>query len=103
VNCEYVRDYYKVPAEIGRRVRVSKGQEGIIAEDRGNYIGVTLDTDKPGVVHNYHPTDGVEYLEMGTVRKMTRSQKNYRDFLDSDCGHSFAEWMMFKPKRRACA
>ncbi len=96
MNCEYVREYYNVPACIGRRVKIGDAQ-GIIAEDRGNYIGVNLDTDKPGTVHNYHPKDGVEYLEMGTVRKMTRSQKNYQDFLRADSGYSFAEWMRFKP------
>ena len=92
MSCEYVRNYYKVPAEIGRRV-IAYGEPGIIAEDRGHYIGVTLDSDKPGRVSNYHPTDGIEYLGMGTVRKPTRSQKRYRDFLASDCGNSFAEWL----------
>lgn len=95
MNCEYVRKYYGVPACIGRRVMVY-GKPGIISEDRGNYIGVTLDTDKPGRVSNYHPTDKVEYLGMGKVRKLTRSQQNYRDFQRSDCGHTFAEWMRFK-------
>lgn len=95
MNCEYVRQYYGVPACIGRRVMVY-GKPGIIAEDRGNYIGVNLDTDKPGRVSNYHPTDKVQYLGMGKVRKMTRSQQRYQDFLRSDCGHTFAEWMLFK-------
>ncbi len=99
MSCEYVRQYYKVPAEIGRRVKVYDGKEGIIAEDRGHYIGVNLDTDKPGVVHNYHPTDGVEYLGMGTVRKLTRSQQNYRDYLNTESSDTFAEWMLFKRKR----
>jgi hypothetical protein len=95
MNCEYVSKYYGVPACIGRRVMVY-GKPGIITEDRGNYIGVTLDTDKPGRVSNYHPTDQVEYLGMGEVRKLTRSQQNYLNFLRSDCGHTFAEWMRFK-------
>jgi hypothetical protein len=99
MSCEYVREYYGVPACIGRRVRVYAGKEGVITEDRGHYIGVTLDTDKPGTVNNYHPTDGVEYLGMGTVRKLTRSQQNYQDYLRSDCGWSFSEWMLFKKAR----
>ena len=80
MSCEYVREYYGVPAEIGRRV-VCYGKPGIIAEDRGHYIGVNLDEDKPGVVHNYHPTDQVEYLLMGHIRKMTRSQARYQRYL----------------------
>lgn len=65
---EYVKKHYGVPAEIGRRV-VVEGRPGIIAEDRGHYIGVNLDCDKPGVVYNVHPTDNVEYLEI-TERMM---------------------------------
>lgn len=93
MNCEYVRNYYKVPAEIGRRVLV-RGEPGIIAEDRGNYIGVLLDKDRPGRINNYHPTDQIEYLnEFGTIRPMTRSQKRYRHFLASEYPGSFAEYL----------
>lgn len=91
-NCDYVANYYGVPACIGRRV-VAYGKPGIIAEDRGNYIGILLDSDKPGNVNNYHPCDGIEYLGMGTVRKMTASQKRYREFLEiGDCFEDFAHF-----------
>lgn len=80
-NCEYVQAYYGVPAAIGRRVVVS-GNPGIIAEDRGHYIGVNFDSDKPGVILNCHPTSEVEYGEMGTIRSMTASQRRYRRFLE---------------------
>ena len=92
-NCEYVRDYYGVPACIGRRV-VINGKHGVIAEDRGHYIGVTFDSDKPGVVCNAHPTSNVEYGGMGLVREMTRAQRNYREFLSADWFHgSFSDWL----------
>lgn len=94
MSCEYVREYYGVPAVIGRRVRTCKG-EGIIAADRGHYIGVNLDCHKPGHISNFHPTDGIEYLGLGKMRSMTRSQKNFQRFMDADCGFSFAEWMGF--------
>lgn len=97
MSCDYVRTHYGVPACIGRRVMVY-GKPGIITEDRGHYIGVTLDAAKPGRVANYHPTDGVQYLGMGRVRRLSRAQQNYRDYLNADCGHSFAEWMRFGPK-----
>ena len=92
MNCEYVVQYYGVPAAIGRRVLVG-GQPGIIAEDRGHYIGVNFDTDKPGRVCNAHPTWEVEYGEMGTIRKMTRAQQRYRDYVRADTGTTFAEWL----------
>jgi len=58
--CGYVKDYYGVPAGIGRRV-VCRGKPGVIAEDRGHYIGVNFDDDKPGQISNVHPTDDVEF------------------------------------------
>lgn len=62
--CEYAKIHYQVPADIGRRVTVD-GRPGIIAEDRGHYIGVNFDDDKPGVISNAHPTWEVDYGEMG--------------------------------------
>lgn len=77
MSCEYAQKNYGVPACIGRRVIVY-GKPGIIAEDRGHYLGILLDRDKPGNVSNYHPVDGIEYLpEKGTVRKPGRSQARY--------------------------
>lgn len=93
MNCEYVSQYYGVPACIGRRV-VAYGKPGIIAEDRGNYIGITLDSEKPGTVNNYHPIDGIEYREMGKVRPMSRSQRRYQEYVRADWyGGSFADWL----------
>lgn len=89
---QYIRDYYGVPAEIGRRVTVY-GQPGVIALDRGHYIGVNFDSDKPGLVKNAHPVDGVVYGEMGLIRPMTRAQMRYEQFLDADSGLRFGEWL----------
>lgn len=92
MNCKYVKEHYGVPADIGRRV-IFKGKPGIIAADRGNYIGVNFDEDKPGVISNVHPTDDVEYGEMGKIRKMTRSQKRYRDYIKSEADCTFAGYI----------
>ena len=93
MSCEYVREYYGVPASIGVRV-MFRGRPGIIAEDRGHYIGVNFDFDKPCAVFNVHPTDGVEYGERGKIRKGTRSQRRYQEFLRvGDCYGSFAEFL----------
>jgi hypothetical protein len=95
-SCQYVRDHYGVPACIGRRVVVG-GKPGIIAADRGNYIGVNFDESKPGHIFNCHPTDEVEYGEMGKIRKMTRSQKRWADYSDvADCFESFWHWLRHK-------
>jgi len=97
MNCEYVKKYYEVPAEIGRRVEVD-GKAGIIAEDRGAYIGVLFDSDKPNNILPAHPTSKVKYLGMGKVRKMTASQKRYREYKDADWfDGTFKEWFEMKP------
>lgn len=97
--CEYVRQHYGVPACIGRRVTVY-GNPGIIAEDRGHYIGVNFDDDKPGHIRPCHPTDGVEYFGMGKVRRMTPAQQRYLEYLDRadafQCG--FGEYLRTKSR-----
>ena len=99
MSCEYVQKYYGVPACIGRRI-VFKDRPGIIAEDRGHYIGVNFDSDKAGVIFNVHPTDDVKYYGIGKIKKMTRSQKRYNDYLHvSDCYESFADFLGIKSKR----
>lgn len=89
---DYVRQHYNVPAEIGRRVTVN-GRPGVIAADRGHYLGVNFDDDKPGVIHNAHPTWKVEYGEMGGVRRMTASQQRYRDYLDNGYAGTFGDYL----------
>lgn len=96
MNCEYVRKTYGVPAEIGRRV-VAYGKPGVIAEDRGNYIGILLDCDRPGNVNNYHPVDGIEYMEQkGRIRKPGKRQARYLRYLEYGDGFDsfldFCRW-----------
>jgi len=92
VNCEYAQQYYGVPASIGRRVVVN-GRHGVIAKDCGHHIGVNFDDEKPGSISPCHPTWEVEYLGMGKVRKMTRSQKRYQRFREfGDCFDSFIDF-----------
>jgi len=91
-NFEYVKEFYQVPAELGRKVIVS-GKSGIIAKDRGHYIGVNFDEDKPGVIMNCHPTSEVEYLGFGRIRKMTKSQARYQRYHEyGDMFNSFIDF-----------
>ena len=97
MNCEYVRENYGVPACIGRVVSF-KGRKGIITEDRGNYIGITFDDEKPGSISNFHPqTEGLEYLGIGKIRQMTQSQKRYKEYKDADWyDGSYTDWLGIK-------
>jgi hypothetical protein len=74
--CKYIKEYYKVPADIGRRIKVN-GVAGTIVEDRGNYLGVNFDNDKPGVIRNVHPTWKVEYMGMGIIRRSKKQDADY--------------------------
>lgn len=66
-------------------------------KNRGHYIGVNFDKDKPGVVCNAHPTSEVEYLEMGVIRKMTKGQQRYREYLDvAECFDDFLHYLRYK-------
>lgn len=94
-SCEYVRQYYGVPAGIGIRVIVG-GKPGIIAADRGHYIGVNFDHHKPGRISNVHPTDDIQYGEPGKIRQMTRSQRRYADYLAvAECFDSFRHYLAY--------
>lgn len=62
-NCAYVREHYKVPAEVGRRV-IAYGEPGVILADRGHYIGVVIDSNPKKRIRNYHTTAEVQYGEM---------------------------------------
>jgi hypothetical protein len=98
-DCQYVRKYYGVPAEVGRRVEVA-GKPGVIAEGRGAYIGVLFDEDEPGTVYPCHPTWRVEYQGMGAVRQLPARQRRakaryqrFREFGDGfDSFRDFLAW-----------
>ena len=88
---EFAKKYYSVPSDIGRRVLYG-GKPGIIYNDGGNYVSVNFDEDKPGRCVNVHPRDPkLKYLGMGEIRKMTRSQKRYQDWRNSDLDCTFSE------------
>lgn len=92
-DLDYVRRYYGVPADIGRRVTVG-GRAGIITADRGAYIGVTFDDEKPTIVRPCHPTSQVTYGDIGTPRPLTRSQRRYLDYLEvADVYEDFAHYL----------
>lgn len=95
-NCEYVSNYYQVPACIGRRVSYN-GRRGIITKDKGAYIGVTFDDEPASSVNCFHPlTEGLEYMDIGTPRQMTRSQLRYQRYLEmEDCFENFKDFLKY--------
>lgn len=96
MKLSYIQETYGVPAEIGRRVTVY-GKRGIIAADRGHYLGVNFDEDKPGVIKNAHPTSEVTYGEMGQIRKPSRSARRYQRYLEiGDLFDSFLQFLKWE-------
>lgn len=97
---EYIKQYYNVPADLGRDIIVG-GRPGTITTDMGNYIGVTLHDDAKKRSLPYHPTSEVEYLEtftkLSTLQpKNNRSKQRYSDYLHSESSLSFKEWLGIK-------
>ena len=93
---QYIKDRYKVPAEMNREVIVD-GKKGVITKDMGNYIGVNFYDNVTAEPLPCHPTWEVKYLETFNhkppIKKLTASQKRYREFLHDDRGLSFREWL----------
>ncbi len=60
---EYVRNYYKVPAYVGRLVRVQGRGDGVLVNRRTSdqYIYIKFDGEKRAD-GPFHPTDGIDYL-----------------------------------------
>lgn len=56
----YIKRTYGVYPYIGQKV-VMDGKPGIIAEDRGNYVGVIFD-DNPNIIASCHPTWNIKYI-----------------------------------------
>jgi hypothetical protein len=100
---QYIKDRYKVPAEMNREI-IMNGKKGVITKDMGNYIGVNFYDNVTADPLPCHPTWEMEYLETFNykppIKKTTASQKRYREFLRSDSGLSFSEWLGIKPKNR---
>lgn len=97
---EYINNYYKVNAELGRDVTVS-GRLGTITSDKGNYIGVTFHDDKKKNSLPCHPTSEVVYLDTFSKLskfKPSRSAQRYRDYLHSESSLTFREWLSIKDK-----
>ena len=92
----YIRDYYKVPAEMHREVIVN-GRKGVITKDEGNYIGVTFYDDKKRMPVSCHPTWKVEYLESFNTRppkpKNLKAKQRYLDYLHLDTDMTFLEYL----------
>jgi hypothetical protein len=88
---QYVRDYYKVPAYVGRVVYAG-GKRGVVVGASGPHLKVNLDGARhPGV---YHPTDSMRWTEeTAPLPKRTRSQRNYDAYLHSETTESFIEFM----------
>lgn len=97
MTCAYVKQYYGVPADIGRRVTVD-GKPGVIAEDLGHHIGVNFDTDEPGHISPCHPTWRVVYGEIGVIRQLPKrkaaAKARYKRFMEyGECFENFRQFL----------
>lgn len=102
MSLEYIRDYYKVPAQVGRRVSF-EGREGVITGAKNQYIMIHFDGDKKPR-GPFHPTCGITYLGMGEVPKMSRSAQRYARYREvADVFNSFRHFLLYEKRERLAA
>ncbi len=96
MDFQYIKQRYQVAAEMHREVIVD-GKKGVITKDMGNYIGVNFYDNQTPDPLPCHPTWEVQYLDTFNsnppIKKITRSQRRYKDYLSDDSGLSFKEWL----------
>ena len=97
----YIKKYYNVPADIGRKVIID-GKSGVIVKNDSHHLGVNFDSDKATVVSHCHPTWKVTYLdEFGVIRQLTKSQQRYKRFLEYGDGfESFIDFCYWDAKKQ---
>ncbi|WP_268846443.1 hypothetical protein [Flavobacterium aestivum] len=102
---EYIKNYYKVPADMFREVLVN-GKKGVITKDQGNYIGVVFYDDKKLMALPCHPTWKVEYLETFNYKppkpKNLASKNRYQHYLSLDSDMSFFEYLKSPYSQNNC-
>jgi len=96
MSLDYIREHYRVPAEVGRRV-VCSGKPGTITKAINHYLGVTLDGQEGALP--YHPTQEVQYGELVELPKKRswRCLPPWRDESESDA------WFTVEAETRAKA
>ena len=62
-SLEYIRNYYRLPAYVGQRVRYCGEHTGTITGGVGSYIKITFDGEEKEDPGRYHPDWEMEYLE----------------------------------------
>lgn len=93
MSCEYVRQFYNVPACIGRQV-TAYGKPGVITKDFGHYIGIVLDGDSKRVPGRYHPTHGIVYGGMAEKLPKPPKRTNFDAYQDEcECYDGFVHFL----------
>lgn len=88
---QYVRDYYHVPAVVGRVV-YARGKRGVVVGASGPHVKVHIDGERRAGI--YHPTDEMRWTdEFAPLPKKTRAERNYDAYLHSETSETFIEFM----------
>jgi len=88
---QYVRDFYKVPAYVGRVVYAG-GKRGVVTGASGPHVKVCLDGARRAGI--YHPADQIVWTEESApLPKRTKGQRLYDAWLNSECNESFIEFL----------
>ena len=96
MSFEYIKDYYKVPAEIHREVIVD-GKKGVIVGAKDQYLSVSFYHLKGKFPLPCHPTWEVKYLDTFNKTppkiKNRKSKERYNHYLSIDSSMTFFEYL----------
>jgi len=96
MSFEYIKKYYKVPAEEYREILLD-ARKGVIVGGKGQYLLVVFYDDKKLNPLPCHPTWKVEYLETFNYKppksKNHKSKERYNHFLSLDSEMTFFEYL----------
>ena len=96
MDFEYIKNYYKVPAEIFREVSLGD-RKGVIVDAKGQYICVVFYDDAKYNILPCHPTWNMTYLETFNYNppkaKNHKAKARYAHYLSLDSNMTFFEYL----------
>lgn len=96
MSFEYIKNYYKVPAELYREILLEE-RKGVIVGSKDQYIQVVFYDDKKINIFPCHPTWKITYLETFNYKppkaKNWRAKERYLHWLSLDSNMTFFEYL----------
>ncbi len=88
---DYINKYYGLNCKVNQVILFNTEEKMVITGSTGHYlICWDYSTNRHVTVH---PTWNVIYTEEFDIPKISKSKIRYQEYLRSDCGVKFGEWL----------